>query len=413
MVRVTLADVARLPIERLAQLLMEWAAEDQTLLGRLHETITEADDLPRSCAADVRPAAPVPAASKSEPAASRSEPVGSRSEIVGESTVMQHVSDMLQRYAQTDEPVLITGESGTGKEMAARAIHENSRRRTGPFVAVNCAAIPSGLVASELFGYEKGAFTGAAARTRGQVEHAHGGTLFLDEIGDMPVDLQGHLLRFLQEGQIVRVGGRETINVDVRVVSATNVRLHQAMGDGRFREDLYYRLNVLTLRLPPLRERPEDVELLARHFLRQAAAHFHRDVVDFTPEAMEVLRQYHWPGNVRELMSTIRRTVVIGNAPVVAAADLVGLDADRPEFGSAPLASAPLARPMRTPPSNLARPRPGSEAERTVLLSTLANTDENITLTAQELGVSRVTLYRMLHRHAIELNRGMKAAPGA
>jgi DNA-binding NtrC family response regulator len=330
---------------------------------------------------------------------------------------MQHVSDMLQRYAQTDEPVLITGESGTGKEMAARAIHKNSRRHAGPFVAVNCAAIPSGLVASELFGYEKGAFTGAAARTRGQVEHAHGGTLFLDEIGDMPVDLQGHLLRFLQEGQIVRVGGRETINVDVRVVSATNVRLHQAMGDGRFREDLYYRLNVLTLRLPPLRERPEDVELLARHFLRQAAAHFRREVVDFTPEAMEVLRQYHWPGNVRELMSTIRRTVVIGNAPVVTAADLVGLDADRPGFGSsvlasAPLASTPLARSTRTPPSNPARPRPGSEAERTVLLSTLANTDENITLTAQELGVSRVTLYRMLHRHAIELNRGMKAAPG-
>ena len=263
-----------------------------------------------------------------------------------------------------------------------------------------------------MFGYEKGAFTGAAARTRGQVEHAHGGTLFLDEIGDMPVDLQGHLLRFLQEGQIVRVGGRETINVDVRVVSATNVRLHQAIGDGRFREDLYYRLNVLTLRLPPLRARPEDVELLARHFLRQAAAHFGREVVDFTPEAMEVLRQYHWPGNVRELMSTIRRTVVIGNAPVVTAADLVGLDADRPEFGSAPLASTPFARPMRTPPSNQARPRPGSEAERTVLLSTLANTDENITLTAQELGVSRVTLYRMLHRHAIELNSRPQGAAG-
>ena len=154
MIRVTLADVARLPIERLAQLLMEWAAEDQTLLGRLHETITGTDDLPRSSASDVRPAAPVPAAS--------------RSEIVGESTVMQHVSDMLQRYAQTDEPVLITGESGTGKEMAARAIHENSKRHAGPFVAVNCAAIPSGLVASELFGYEKGAFTGAAARTRGR-----------------------------------------------------------------------------------------------------------------------------------------------------------------------------------------------------------------------------------------------------
>jgi DNA-binding NtrC family response regulator len=217
----------------------------------------------------------------------------------------------------------------------------------------------------------------------------------------------------LQEGQIVRVGGRETINVDVRVVSATNVRLHQAMGDGRFREDLYYRLNVLTLRLPPLRERPEDVELLARHFLRQAAAHFCREVVDFTPEAMEVLRHYHWPGNVRELMSTIRRTVVIGNSPVVAATDLVGLDVDRPEFVSSAPASALFARSARTPPSHLARPRPGSEAERTVLLSTLANTEENITLTAQELGVSRVTLYRMLHRHAIELNRGMNAAPGS
>ena len=227
----------------------------------------------------------------------------------------------------------------------------------------------------------------------------------------MPVDLQGHLLRFLQEGQIVRVGGRETINVNVRVVSATNVRLHQAIGDGRFREDLYYRLNVLTLRLPPLRERPEDVELLARHFLRQAAAHFGREVVDFTPEAMEVLRRYHWPGNVRELMSTIRRTVVIGNSSLVTAPDLVGLDVDRPEFVAS--ASAPSARFMRAPSSQPARPRPGSEAERVVLLSTLANTEENITLTAQELGVSRVTLYRMLHRHAIELNCGMKVAPGA
>ena len=210
MVRVTLADVARLPIERLAQLLMEWAAEDQTLLSRLHATISGAGDASRSPTAEARLATVAPAVSKSE--------------IVGESTAMQHVSNMLQRYAQTDEPVLITGESGTGKEMAAHAIHENSRRHAGPFVAVNCAAIPSGLVASELFGYEKGAFTGAAARTRGQVEHAHGGTLFLDEIGDMPVDLQGHLLRFLQEGQIVRVGGRETISVDVRVVSASHQR---------------------------------------------------------------------------------------------------------------------------------------------------------------------------------------------
>jgi transcriptional regulator with PAS, ATPase and Fis domain len=400
MVRVTLADVTRLPMERLAQLLMEWAAEDQTLLARLHATLSGADGAPPSPAAGSRQEPATPTAPKSEPP---------KSDIVGESAAMQSVSEMLQRYAQTDEPVLITGESGTGKEMVARAIHENSRRHTGPFVAVNCAAIPSGLVASELFGYEKGAFTGAAARTKGQVEHAHGGTLFLDEIGDMPVDLQGHLLRFLQEGQIVRVGGRETINVDVRVVSATNVRLHQAMGDGRFREDLYYRLNVLTLRLPPLRERPEDVELLARHFLRQAAAHFGREVVDFAPDAMEILRQYHWPGNVRELMSTIRRTVVIGNSSLVTAADLVGLSADRPEY---PVPTHSTGS-MGMPPSRPARPRPGSEAERSLLLGALANTEENITLTAQELGVSRVTLYRMLNRHAIVLNRGMKAPPGA
>src|ERR1700739_2970957 len=171
---------------------------------------------------------------------------------------------MIRRFVRTDEPVLITGESGTGKELAARSIHETSRRANGPFVAVNCAAIPSNLVASELFGYEKGAFTGANARTKGQIEHAHGGTLFLDEIGEMPVDLQGHLLRFLQEGQIVRVGGRETVTVDVRIVAATNVRLREAIAEGRFREDLYYRLNVLTLALPPLRDRLEDIDTLAR-----------------------------------------------------------------------------------------------------------------------------------------------------
>ena len=160
---------------------------------------------------------------------------------------MRRVAALVGRFEQTDDPVLITGESGTGKELLARAIHDGSRRAGGPFVAVNCAAIPAGLVASELFGYEKGAFTGAAARTVGQIEYANGGTLFLDEIGDMPIDLQGHLLRFLQEGQIRRVGGREMTRLDVRIVSATNVRLSQAIAEGRFREDLFYRLNVLTL----------------------------------------------------------------------------------------------------------------------------------------------------------------------
>jgi transcriptional regulator with PAS, ATPase and Fis domain len=370
MVHVTLTDLSRVPVERLAQLLMEWAVENPGLLSRLHATISETDDTAAPAAATPR--------------------------MVGESTAIRHVSEMLDRYARTDEPVLITGESGTGKELAARAIHENSRRHVGRFVAVNCAAIPSSLVASELFGYEKGAFTGAAARTKGQIEHADGGTLFLDEIGDMPVDLQAHLLRFLQEGQIVRVGGRETIDVNVRVVSATNVRLRQAISDGRFREDLYYRLNVLTLPLPPLRERPDDIELLARHFLRQAAAQFGREVTDFTPEAIDALRCYDWPGNVRELASTIRRTVIIGDSSLVTASDLVGIGDP---------AHAQTAPPV--PP----RPQPGSEAERDMLLGTLAATQENVALTARELGVSRVTLYRMLRRHAIVLQRGPKVAP--
>ncbi len=378
MLRVTLHDLSRLPVERLARLLLEWAAEDHSLLSRLHATLHDTADVV------VTPAPQIP--------------INARSEIIGQSASVQHVVQMLERYAITDEPVLITGESGTGKELAARAIHESSRRHAGPFVPMNCAAIPSNLVASELFGYEKGAFTGAGARTRGQIEHATGGTLFLDEIGDMPVDLQGHLLRFLQEGQIMRVGGRDPINVDVRVIAATNVRLPQAIADGRFREDLYYRLNVLALRLPPLRERLDDIEPLARHFLRQAAAQFGQDGAYFTPDAIEALHRYNWPGNVRELMSVVRRTVIIGNSPVIAAADLIGLDEP--------------SRPPTTEAMPL-RPQPGSEAERAALLSALTHTQENISLTAQRLGVSRVTLYRMLHRHAIVLNRGLKSAPGA
>ena len=316
MVRVTLSDLSRVPVERLAQLLLEWAADDRTLLNRLEATISETERTP-------------------EPPAHRRRRRDRRSSATARRSAT--ASDLLHRFAQTDEPVLITGESGTGKELAARAIHRNSMRRAGRFVAVNCAAIPPNLVASELFGYEKGAFTGAATRTKGQIEHAHGGTLFLDEIGDMPVDLQGHLLRFLQEGQIVRVGGRETINVDVRVVSATNVRLHEAIADGRFREDLYYRLNVLTTSLPPLRERLDDIELLAHHFLRQASAQFGREITGFTPGAMQMLCRHEWPGNVRELMSVIRRAVVIGDGPLVTETDLIGLD------------GAPRSQP--TPPS--------------------------------------------------------------
>jgi transcriptional regulator with PAS, ATPase and Fis domain len=363
--RVSFDDLARVPAQRLARLLLERAAEDPTLLDRLHETVD-----PRKGAPRVRPPA-----------------------IVGESPGMRRVTALVRRFEQTDEPVLITGESGTGKELLARAIHDGSRRAHGTFVAVNCAAIPPGLVASELFGYEKGAFTGAAARSLGQIEYANGGTLFLDEIGDMPIDLQGHLLRFLQEGQIRRVGGRETIGLDVRIVSATNVRLSQAITEGRFREDLFYRLNVLTLPVPPLRERPEDIAPLAYHFLRVAERDFNRDVAGFSPDAMAALRRYRWPGNVRELMSVVRRAVVVGDGPLIDAEALIGLD-----DGAIPVPLSPTTKP-------------GSPEERTALLAMLERMGENVTSTADALSVSRVTLYRMLRRHGIVLKRGLAEPP--
>jgi two-component system, NtrC family, response regulator len=366
MSRVSMDDLSRMAPQRLARLLLERAAEDPTLLNRLYETV----DTPASV-----PKPTVPA-------------------IIGDSAAMRQVTALLTRFGQTDEPVLITGESGTGKELLARAIHDESARARGPFVAVNCAAIPSGLVASELFGYEKGAFTGAASRSLGQIEYANGGTLFLDEIGDMPVDLQAHLLRFLQESQIRRIGGRDTITLNVRIVSATNVRLVQAIADGRFREDLYYRLNVLTLPVPPLRERREDIPQLAHHFLRIAARDFNRPVEGFAPGALTALERYRWPGNVRELMSVVRRAVIIGDGPLIEAATLIGLD-DRPE--SQPTAPATL--------------RPGSAEERAALVQALEQTQENITSAAEALNVSRVTLYRMLRRHGILLKRGLAPAP--
>ena len=364
---VSIDDLARVPAQRLASLLLERAAEDPALLGRLYETVAPRKDPQRN-----------------EPPA-----------IVGRSPAMQHVSALVRRFEQTDEPILITGESGTGKELVARAIHDGSRRSGGPFVALNCAAIPPGLVASELFGYEKGAFTGASTRSPGQIEFANGGTLFLDEIGDMPISLQGHLLRFLQERQIRRVGGRETITLNVRIVSATNVRLPIAIAEGRFREDLFYRLNVLTLSIPPLRERPDDIIPLACHFLNIARRDFNREVEGFAPDATSALQRYRWPGNVRELMSVVRRAVVVGDGKLIEAAALIGLD----------------ERAERSP--NPGVPKPGSAEERTLLLETLERMGENITSTADVLRVSRVTLYRMLRRHGIVLKRGLAEAPVA
>jgi transcriptional regulator with PAS, ATPase and Fis domain len=371
---VSFDDLARMPVRHLARLLLDRAAEDPTLLCRLYDTMGRTD----------APAAATPPASA----------------IVGGSPAMRHVADLIRRFGQTDDPVLITGESGTGKELLANAIHQASRRGAAPFVVVNCAAIPPYLVASELFGFEKGAFTGAAARGVGQIELAHGGTLFLDEIGDMPVDLQGHLLRFLQEGQIRRVGGRETLRLNVRVVSATNVTLRQAIADGRFRQDLFYRLAVLMVPVPPLRERHDDIALLADHFLRIAARDFGRRVDGFTPAAMAALRRHHWPGNVRELRSVVRRAVVMTDGRLLDAGGL-GLS-DGADFRP-PDTAETLSKP------GAAKPR--SEAERANLMDTLEQTNENVSAAANALGVSRVTLYRMLRRHGIVLRRGIAQPP--
>ena len=296
MLRVTLSDLSRLPVERLAKLLMEWAIEDQRLLGRLHATIEESKPPPQT----LHPASP-----------------GTRSDIIGQSAVIQHASALIGRFARTDEPVLITGESGTGKELAARAIHDRSRRRDGPFVAVNCAAFPSALVASELFGYEKGAFTGAAARTKGQIEHANGGTLFLDEITELPLESQSKLLRVLQEHEFEPVGSNRTVKVDVRVLAGTNRDLAEAVRDGRFRMDLYYRLHVIPVEVPPLRARREDIPALAAHFVAGFARQFGRRVNRISELTLRQLTAYQWPGNIRELQNFLARAVVLSTGEVL------------------------------------------------------------------------------------------------
>jgi DNA-binding NtrC family response regulator len=317
--------------------------------------------------------------------------------MVGNSPVMLEVFDQIRKFAACDVPVLITGQSGTGKELVAQAIHHHSARAAGPFVALNCAAVPATLIASELFGYEKGAFTGAVSRKHGHVEHAQGGTLFLDEIGDMPIDLQGLLLRFLQEGEILRVGGRRPIKIDVRVVAATNVRLREAIAVGKLREDLYYRLNVLTIDLPPLRERAGDVEVLATYFLREIARELQREMQGFTPQAMVAMLAHRWPGNVRELIATIRRAVVLANRPLIDVCDL--------RLEAAPGAAAAPAKAgikLGKQPG-AGRPMPGSETEREIISQALQENRFNMTRTALALGVSRATLYRMLQRNRIEL----------
>lgn len=330
--------------------------------------------------------------------------------MVGNSSAIKEVFDQIRGFASCDLTVLITGESGTGKELVARAIHDHSHRASEPFVALNCGALPVALVASELFGHEKGAFTGAASAKRGHIEHAQHGTLFLDEVGDMPADLQVLLLRFLQEGEILRIGGRKPIKTDVRVIAATNVSLHDAIAAGRLREDLYYRLNMLSIHLPPLRDRDGDVELLANYFLSEAARELGCPTPDLTPAALAALQAHRWPGNVRELIATLRRAVVLKK----------GLSIDAPDLRLEPerVTRVPVARPEAEPARLVAHPKPprlpqrharGSEAERAAMLEALQANGFNMTRAANALGVSRATFYRMLHRNQLELSANLRA----
>jgi two-component system NtrC family response regulator len=273
--------------------------------------------------------------------------------------------------------VLILGESGTGKEMAALAIHRRSARKDGPFVAINCGAIPENLLESELFGHEKGAFTGAHIQRNGQIEVANGGTLLLDEIGELPGALQVKLLRFLQDQRVIRVGGRTEIPVNVRVISATNTDIKRAMERGRFREDLYYRLAVVTMSMPPLRERAGDIAALAEAFLARFTAQSGRKVVGFTPQAARALEAHDWPGNIRELENRIRRAVIMAEGRRVTAADL--------ELGASADGYAGLTLPQ-------ARER----LEKDLIRRALARHRGKISPAAAELGISRPTLYEMM-----------------
>jgi DNA-binding NtrC family response regulator len=371
--------VAAIPRLEAARLLLDAAARDHVLRARL-------------CAAVQAVRRAASATLPFQVASAEAEPVGADAFIIGASPAMLEVFDRLRRYATVDSPVLITGESGTGKELAARAIHERSNRAAGPFVALNCAALPPSLVSSELFGHEKGAFTGATERRIGHVELAHRGTLFLDEIGDLPLEIQGHLLRFLQDGQVTRVGGRAPIPLDVRIVAATHVPLAEAMAARRFREDLFYRLAVLTLEMPPLRDRAGDIELLATIFLRRISAECGRAAAGFTADAMAALRAHPWPGNVRQLIAVLRRAIVMADGGPLTAADL------------ALEAPAPRERPLAQPPSS-ARPLPGSAEERDRVVEALDASGGLVAPAARRLGVSRVTFYRMLARNGIELKR--------
>ncbi|MCS6987363.1 MAG: PEP-CTERM-box response regulator transcription factor [Sphingomonadaceae bacterium] len=302
--------------------------------------------------------------------------------IVTGSPEMLKVCAMVERVAATNVSVLLLGASGTGKEVLARALHAASPRAAGPFVAINCAAIPENLLEAELFGYERGAFTGAVKTTEGKIELAKGGTLFLDEVGDIPLPLQVKLLRFIQERVIERVGGRRSIPVDVRIVCATHQNLKAMIADGRFREDLFYRIAEVTITIPPLKDRPGDALLLAHHFLQKHAGQRPGGPVRFGPSAVAAINLHSWPGNVRELENRVKRAIIMADGPAITAEDL-------------DLADSPDLRPV---PLKEAR----AQSDRRAILAALAASGGSVSQAARALGISRPTLYDLMRELGID-----------
>jgi two-component system NtrC family response regulator len=306
--------------------------------------------------------------------------------VISRDPGMLKVCRTIEKVAPTSASVMLLGESGTGKEVLARAVHAISPRSKERFMAINCAAIPENLLESELFGYEKGAFTGAAKQTKGKVELAHGGTFFLDEVGDLPMPLQAKLLRFLQERVIERIGGHEEIPVDVRIVCATHQKLKDLCAQGRFREDLYYRLSEIVVTIPPMRQREGDAALLAHHFKNKFCAQESRSSLHFAPDALAAIEAYAWPGNVREMENCIKRAVIMADGNTIVADDL-GL----PDLPESDAEESPL---------NLRQVR--DEAEYKAIVRALARADGNIVKASEMLGVSRPTLYDLMGRHGIK-----------
>lgn len=302
--------------------------------------------------------------------------------MLGTSPQVQAVFNSIRKVATSDAPVLILGESGTGKEMAALAVHKRSVRKDGPFVAINCSAIPETLLESELFGHEKGSFTGAHAQRKGRIEMASGGTLFLDEIGEIPLPLQVKLLRFLQEQTIERVGGRQEIAVDTRVISATNADLKRGLAEGKFREDLYYRLAVVVLNLPALREREGDVRVLAQEFLQRFSAQNKKEGISFDQEALKAMVRHSWPGNIRELENRVKRAVIMAEGKRITAQDLELSD-------------------VRLAPAGVTLKEAREAVEREMVNQALRKHSGKIAPAAADLGISRPTMYELMEKLGI------------